>query len=165
LDSVLKTLYLSSRAKEQAMKQPRGFTLIELMITVAIIAILAAVALPSYNDYVVRSKLVEAHANLAELRIKMEQWFQDRRSYQNVAACGAAMPGTPPMKFFNFTCVAPTATTYTITATGGAQLGGISFTVNESNVKTTDVTAASFMANSGYTSNANCWVTKKGGQC
>jgi type IV pilus assembly protein PilE len=152
------------------MKQSRGFTLIELMIVIAVIAILAAVALPSYNDHVLRSKLVEAHANLADLRVKMEQWFQDRRSYQNAAAtgCGVTMPGMPgatQVKFFAFTCVAPTASTYTITATGGTGLAGISFTVNESNVKATVVTPSSFMAYAGYATNTNCWAVKKGGQC
>jgi len=152
------------------MKQSRGFTLIELMIVIAVIAILAAVALPSYNDHVLRSKLVEAHANLADLRVKMAQWFQDRRSYQNTAAtgCGVTMPGMPgatQVKFFAFTCVAPTASTYTITATGGTGLAGISFTVNESNVKATVVTPSSFMAYAGYATNTNCWAVKKGGQC
>ena len=55
------------------MRCARGFTLIELMITVAVIAVLSAIALPSYTDYVTRSKLAEAYAHLADLRVKMEQ--------------------------------------------------------------------------------------------
>lgn len=141
-----------------------GFTLIELMIVVAIVAILAAVALPAYNDYVRRSKLAEAHADLADLRVKMEQWFQDSRTYQNAGgtACGVAMTTA---KYFTITCAAPTATTYTITAAGQADIAGINFTINESNVKATTVTGGSLMANAGYTANAACWVTKKGGLC
>ena len=141
-----------------------GFTLIELMIVVAIVAILAAVALPAYNDYVRRSKLAEAHAALSDLRVKMEQWFQDSRTYQNAGgtACGVAMSTA---KFFAITCTAPTATTYTITAAGQADIAGINFTINESNVKATTVTGGSAMATAGYTGNAACWVTRKGGLC
>lgn len=148
-------------------KRYAGFTLIELMITVAIIAILSAVALPAYNDYVRRGKLAEAHAQLADLRVKMEQRFQDNRSYLNGAACGVAMPSGGDIKFFTYTCPGPTATTYTLTATGIASQGldGISFSITESNVKSTTVTAGSAMATAGYTSNANCWVIRKGGSC
>jgi len=140
-----------------------GFTLIELMIVVAVVAILAAVALPAYNDYVRRSKLSEAHADLSDLRVKMEQWFQDARTYQNAGgtACGVAMTTA---KYFTITCTA-TATTSTITAAGQADIAGINFTVNESNVKATTVTGGSAMATYGYTGNAACWVTKKGGVC
>ena len=59
----------------------RGFTLIELMVTVAIIAVLAAIAVPNYRDYVTRGKLVEASAGLSDARVKMEQYFQDNRTY------------------------------------------------------------------------------------
>jgi type IV pilus assembly protein PilE len=150
------------------MKPSRGFTLVELMITVAVIAFLAAIAIPNYTDYVRRSRLSEAHAQLADLRVKMEQWFQDNRSYQGAGgACGVTMPAAAQLKSFDIACVAPSATTYTITATGRASvsLGGISFTINESNVKATAVTPASDMANNGYGANANCWVIKKGGSC
>lgn len=147
------------------MKPSHGFTLVELMITVAIIAFLAAIAIPNYTDYVRRSKLAEAYSQLADLRVKMEQFFQDNRSYQAVGgACGATMPVATQIKFFDYTCNAPTANTYMLTATGraGQALGGIAFTINESNVKATVVTPASAMADHGYSSNANCWVTKKG---
>ena len=60
---------------------PRGFTLIEAMITVALVAILAAVALPSYRDYVIRGRLVDATNALSSTRARMEQFYQDKRTY------------------------------------------------------------------------------------
>jgi type IV pilus assembly protein PilE len=152
------------------MRSARGFTLIELLITVAIIAILAAVALPSYTDYVTRSKFSEAHSHLADLRVKMEQRFQDARSYVG-GPCAPSGPGGAQVKYFTFTCsVTPTVlapNNFTLQATGmaGTELEGIAFTVNESNQRATVVTAATKMADKGYTSNANCWIVKKPNQC
>lgn len=146
------------------MRSARGFTLIELMITVAVIAVLAAIALPSYTDYITRSKLTEAHSHLSDLRVKLEQRFQDARSYAN---CAPIVAATTDIKYFAFSCdaVADPANTYVIRADGLADLAGISFTVNESNVRTTVVTASTKMADKGYTGNTTCWVIRKGGQC
>jgi type IV pilus assembly protein PilE len=149
------------------MRSARGFTLIELMITIAIVAILAAVALPAYTEYVTRSKFTEAHSHLADLRVKMEQRFQDARSYVG-GPCAPTGPGGAQIKYFTFTCpVAATATTFTLQAAGmvGTELEGVAFTVDESNQRATVVTAATKMADKGYTSNANCWITKKPSQC
>lgn len=149
------------------MRSARGFTLIELMITVAIVAILAAVALPAYTDYVTRSKFTEAHSHLADLRVKMEQRFQDARTYIG-GPCAPTGPGGAQIRYFAFTCsAAATATTFTLQAAGlaGTELEGIAFTVNESNQRATVVTPATKMADKGYTSNANCWITKKPSQC
>jgi type IV pilus assembly protein PilE len=148
------------------MRSARGFTLIELMITVAVIAVLSAIALPSYTDYITRSKLTEAHTVLADLRVKMEQRFQDARSYV-AGPCAPTGANAAQVKYFAFACAAgePTANTFVIQATGLADLTGIMFTVNESNVRTTVVTAATKMADKGYTGSATCWVTRKGGQC
>jgi len=59
----------------------RGFTLLEVMITVAIVGILAAIALPSYADYVTRGRITEATTGLSNLRQLSEQYFLDNRSY------------------------------------------------------------------------------------
>ena len=63
----------------------RGFTLIEIMIVVAIVAILSAIALPSYSDYVLRSKLPEAFSALSDQRIRLEQYYQGQ---QSLCRCG-----------------------------------------------------------------------------
>lgn len=136
-----------------------GFTLIEVMITVAIVAILASIAYPSYTDYIRRGKIPEALQGLSDMRTRQEQFFLDNRTYQTAGgACGAA---NATSKSFDFACVA-NATTYTITATGKAAegMGGFSYTVDQANVRTSTLTGVS-----GWSGSATCWVTKKGGVC
>lgn len=131
----------------------KGFTLIELMVTFAIIAILATIAIPAYSDYVKQGKVAEATSTLADLRIRTEQYFQDTRTYVN-APC-EPVPGTT--EYFDYACVAD-ATTFRITATGkpGHDLDGFEFTINQNNLKTSKYEAASGL---------DCWITKKGGSC
>ena len=72
----------------------RGFTLIELMIAVAIVAILTMVAVPSYSSYIMRGHLADATSGLAAMRAQMERHYQDNRSYATVGTfttpCAAA---------------------------------------------------------------------------
>ena len=133
--------------------ESRGFTLIELMITVAIIAILAAIALPNYTQYVVRGKIAEATSELSQWRNRMERYFQDNRSFED--GCDATKPaGT---KYFTYTCEADKES-YTLTATGIAAQGvnGYVYTVDESNAKATTQFA-------GAAASASCWQTRAGG--
>ena len=141
----------------------RGFTLIEVMITVAIIAILAMIAMPSYTDYVLRGKITEAVQGLADARVKQEQFFLDNRTYGPAAAtCGAALPSNT--KHWDFACSDVSTTTYTVTATGKASGGttALAYSVDEANVRSSTVSAG---GPKGWTGNATCWVTRKGGVC
>ena len=75
------------------MQRHSGFTLIEVMITIAIVAILAAVALPNYSAYITRGKIAEATSALLAMRTKMEQYWQDNRTYDSP---GAGVPAPSP---------------------------------------------------------------------
>ena len=99
-----------------------GFTLIEVMVVVAIVGILAAVAYPSYQDYVTRGQIAEGTSTLADTRVRLEQFFQDNRTYIGACAAGtvAVLPGNGgQLQYFTISCPVLTATTYTIQAAGG----------------------------------------------
>ncbi|MGZ8252497.1 MAG: type IV pilin protein [Methylophilaceae bacterium] len=135
-----------------------GFTLIELMIVVAIIGILASIAVPSYQEYVQRGKVAEATSTLAALRVRMEQHFQDFRTYQDVGANVAPCAPINGAKYFTYTCTAQTATTYIIQAAGISSQGmsNFNFTIDQNNART---------SNFNGTTGATCWLAKKGGSC
>ena len=152
-----------------------GFTLIEVMITVAIIAILAAIALPVYTDYVIRGRLVEGTNALSALRAQMEQHYQDNRTYLDASSglfqspCNSTKLATlnGALKYFTVTCPASTwaKTTYTLTATGtGTSMSaGAIYTVNEKNLMTTEKLPTAW----GTTApSANqCWIMRRGETC
>ena len=138
----------------------KGFTLIELMITVAIIGILAGVAMPAYSDYVIRGKLQEGTSTLAAARVRLEQFYQDNRTYVG-ALCTAAGTSWPAATAnFTYTCSGASTTAYTITATGIGGITNFVFTIDQSNTKSTTGVIAGW-----GTTPANCWQVKKGGSC
>jgi type IV pilus assembly protein PilE len=141
------------------MRRDLGFTLIELMVTVAVVAILAAVAVPSYTQYIKRGRISEAVSTLTGMRIKMEQYYQDNRKYNGGACVDTTTVAPLPAATENFvyTC-APTATTYLVTATGQGTLGGAVYTINEQGVHAS--TPPTGWANQGCG-----WVLKKDGSC
>lgn len=146
------------------MPRSRGFTLIELMIAVAIVAILAAIAIPSYTDYIRRSRVTEAIATLSGMRVKMEQYYQDNRSY--TGSCGVAPPVTVANKpadtaNWAYTCnPAPAGNNYFITATGQGTVAGFQYSLDQNNARVTTMVAPSLWPGS-----ANCWVLKRDGSC
>lgn len=73
----------------------RGFTLIELMIAVAIVGILASIALPSYQDYVRKGRRADAQAFMHEVASRQQHFLVDRRMYAStLAALGLAAPSS-----------------------------------------------------------------------
>lgn len=98
--------------------KPNGFTLIELMMVVAIIGLLAAIALPQYSDYVVRAKRVEAQGLLLELASFTERFFTETGAYTGVALPFTTSPKEGSNTSYNIAfSVAAAATVFTLTAT------------------------------------------------
>jgi type IV pilus assembly protein PilE len=138
--------------------QPGGFTLIEVMITVAIVAILASVAVPSYQNYLIRGRIPDATSQLASRRVLMEQFFQDNKTYLGAPLCAAV--DTTTSKHFSFDCdPVPTGTTFKLRATGTGSMTGFVYTLDQSNTKVTTGVP------SGWTTSTTCWVTTKAGTC
>lgn len=137
-----------------------GFTLIELMITVVVIAILAAVAYPSYQDYIVRSNRSAAQSFMYGVASKQEQYLLDARRYgATVTELAMTVPTEVSSKYnVTITCTMPAAAgsctaaagtpAYVITGTPiGSQLTGDTkcsvITLNQAGAKTESGTAAS----------------------
>lgn len=91
-------------------KRANGFTLIELMIVVAIVAILAAIALPIYNEQVRKGRRSDAMSAAGQIQMDMERWRADNPTYADPA-------GKPTSNFYDYTVtVAANGLTYTLTA-------------------------------------------------
>ena len=128
----------------------KGFTLIEVMVVVGIIGILSLIAMPQYTQYIERARATEATSALASMRIGMEQFFQDNRTY--IGGSCVAPIGTN-LQFFAFNCsVAPGAAVYTLSAVGAGGMAGYQYNIDQNNLKTS-VTPGS--------GGGNCWEIKR----
>lgn len=136
-------------------KRPQGFTLLELLVTVVITAILLAVALPSYQNYIKKSRAQAAGADLVALGLAMENIYQRTLQYTtsttmttadtiNYIASGTSIqPWSPAQNAtFSYTLTA-TSSTYTLSATGITSTTNNGCTLTLSNLNTRSITAAS----------------------
>ena len=105
-------------------QRSRGFTLIELMIVVAVIAILAAIAFPSFNEQVRKGRRSEALAEAGRVQLAMERWRADNPSYASNVLNAATYPAATNSSYYTFALSNQAATTYTLVATAqGGQAG------------------------------------------
>jgi type IV pilus assembly protein PilE len=135
-------------------QQPqRGFTLIEVMVTVAILAIITSIALPSYTAYVQRGRVPAALDALNSYYTRMEQRYQDGNpsTYANGADCGVALPTAPN---FTLSCtISAGGQAFTAKATGSGNMSGYTYSIDHLGVRRTE-------AHPKGTPAGNCWSTR-----
>ncbi len=122
-------------------RSAKGFTLIEVMIVVAIISILSAVALPAYSKYLVRAKRVAAQSSMLDLANREEQFLLANRGYASLATLEANGFTTPADVAANYSYDVVLGTgpspSYVITLTAtGAQAGDGNLALTSGGVKT-----------------------------
>ena len=148
---------IRSTVRPALARAQRGFTLIEVMIVVAIVAILSAIALPNYSEYIKRGQIVEGITPLADMGAKMEQFYQDNRTY--VAACQSKIAAEPAETArFKYSCDAHRSR-YTVRAEGKGSMAGFAFVLTHEGARNTASTPPGWKAGSG------CWSTRKDGSC
>ncbi len=130
----------SSQVKSSRVKSSRGFTLIEIMITVVIIGILAAIGLPAYQNYVLRAGRTEGQAALMDISARLEQYYLGNKTYtQDIAGDLNTNTTTESNRYDIIVTGCPIATCYLITATAvnaqAADATCATLTLNSSDVK------------------------------
>ena len=123
------------------MKTKKGFSLIELLVALAIMGILAAVAIPSYQSYVVKGNRATAQSFMMDLANREKQYMLDARTYADFTTLGVSAP-VDVSKHYAIAISAPASTppsfTITATATSSQQIsdGSLPLTLNDQGVKT-----------------------------
>lgn len=94
----------------------KGFTLLELIIVMFIISILASIAIPSYNSYILKSHRTEGINTLNSIQLEQEKYRSSNTTYGTLANVWNGVTATPN-NYYTLAITNPTATSYTVTAT------------------------------------------------
>ena len=150
-------------AAHSALCRNGGFTLIELMIAIAIVAILASIALPSYRSYVMRGQTAQAFSQLTAFSVTLQQYYQDNRDWTGACAAGTTAP-IPSANTGNWTYRCPTlsSTSFVIQAVGntGSPVAGITFTLDNSGNRSTVIASGT-----NWPASTSCWTASNTGAC
>jgi type IV pilus assembly protein PilE len=131
--------------KKNLVKKNRGFTLVELMVVVAIVAILTLVAFPAYQDQMRKTRRSDAKVALTELANRQEKFFSDNQRYTGTIVGSPGLTYTmslSPERYYTLSAQAPSNTSYTLTATAvatgpqGADTACQVMTINQNGNKT-----------------------------
>lgn len=143
------------RARNAARRLDAGFTLLELMAAIAVVSILASIALPSYIDYIRRSRLTDAFQTMSAFRTRMEQAFQDNGNYGvGGGPCAVATPATT-VNFVYACALGANGASFSMSATGIGLTIGYAYSVDDAgNQRTTAFPRA--------TVPVACWLTRPG---
>lgn len=143
---------MSSRPARACRPLQRGFTLIEVMIVLVLVAILAAIALPAYQRYVNKSRAKGAAADLVSLGMVLENRFQKTLTYPKTYTTATTIPAKPADRtdpvltdfgnwfpaqgtYFSYNVEAKDGSSYTIKAVGSGALSGCTLSLTQANVR------------------------------
>jgi type IV pilus assembly protein PilE len=134
------------------MRKHQGFTLIELMVVVAIIGIISAIAFPSYNSYMKKSRRADAKVGLSKLADKQERYYLQQNTYAtSTATLGLANPVVSDEGYYN------------ITVSAGAGTAGFTLSAAAVGVQTADTTTGAgdcttmTLSSTGARTPEKCW--------
>ncbi|MFT5173347.1 MAG: type IV pilus assembly protein PilE [Gammaproteobacteria bacterium] len=133
----------------------RGFTLIELMIVVAIVGIIAAVALPAYSDYSRNAKRADAHEGLGHMAQRQERFFTDNNRYATITTeLGfGANPEISKSAYWALSVSASTTASYTLQA-------ALNGTHSDSECLTITLSSTGVRGSTGTGTGNSCWSGK-----
>ena len=136
----------------------KGFTLIELVVTIGIIGVLGAIGYPSYRDYSLTSQLTEGMARLTNESIQAAQYYQDNRTHIGLCSEKRLIAMNKGLDYFTISCPIVEENEFTLQA---SDRNGFIYTINERGEKSTLGVDPKWTLPEGNT----CWVSKKTGEC